>query len=89
MGSLTIKKLLDHIEKTYQIEPQQIMVGEKTLYNANFAKSHQPRLQMKIEDVYKQQDPVGHANLKDNIRIGINAYKGDATVLMPSFKYFF
>lgn len=54
-GSLTLKQLFDYMEKTYNVEVSLASSGKFALYNAYLPQNkHAPRLQMKIEDVYKQ-----------------------------------
>lgn len=54
-GSLTLKQLFDHLEETYGIEVTLLASGQFALYNAYLPNNkHAPRLEMKVEDVWKQ-----------------------------------
>ena len=54
-GSLTLKQLFDHLEETYSVEVTLVSCGRFALYNAYLpGNKHAPRLEMKVEDIYKQ-----------------------------------
>jgi ubiquitin-activating enzyme E1 len=53
-GSLTLKQLFDHLEETYSVEVTLVSCGRFALYNAYLpGNKHAPRLEMKVEDIYK------------------------------------
>jgi hypothetical protein len=52
---MTMKQLFDYMDETIGIEVTLVSCGKFALYNAYLpGKKHAPRLEMKVEDVYKQ-----------------------------------
>ena len=54
-GSMTMKQLFDYMSENVGIEVTLVSSGKFALYNAYLpGNKHAPRLEMKVEDVYKQ-----------------------------------
>ena len=88
--SMTCKELIDYIMEKYKVEVSIITAGSVTIIQT-FMPSSKKRLPQKIEDIYNE-------NAKDNAKLGendkylnleISGDIGDATAVMPMFKYIF
>ena len=88
--SMTCKELIDYIMEKYKVEVSIITAGSVTIIQT-FMPSSKKRLPQKIEDIYNE-------NAKDNAKLGendkylnleISGDIGEATALMPLFRYNF
>ena len=87
-GSKTVQEFIDYVKEKYNVDVSVITSRDTTIVQT-FMKSNNDRLPRKIEDVYNE-----HAKIKltDDIKyifLEISGDIGDATALMPLFKYKF
>jgi ubiquitin-activating enzyme E1 len=92
-GSLTFQELFTHLETTYNIEVTLVSAGNYALYNSYLpGNKHKPRLQMKVEDVYKEvstEPLVGGRNYIQMEMGGSCKDEDDTDFQMPTLKYIF
>ena len=88
--SMTCQELIDYILEKYKVQVSIITAGSVTLIQT-FMPSAKSRLPKKIEDLYNE-------NANPNVRLGkddkvlnleISGDIGDATAIMPIFRYVF
>ena len=84
--SMTCKELIDYINDKYNVEVSIIKSGKVDIIQT-FMHSSKTKMGQKIEDIYNSE-----VKLNDNIKslnLEISGDIGDATVIMPLFKYIF
>ena len=86
--SMTCQELIDYILKEYKVEVSIITAGNTTIIQT-FMPSNKSRLNQKIEDIYNQQSKVKLSDDAKYLNLEISGDIGDATALMPMFKYVF
>ena len=85
---MTCQELIDYILKEYKVEVSIITAGNTTIIQT-FMPSNKSRLNQKIEDIYNQQSKVKLSDDAKYLNLEISGDIGDATALMPMFKYVF
>ena len=86
--SMTCQQLIDYVMEKYKVDVSIITAGNTTIIQT-FMPNNKSRLNQKIEDIYNQQSKI---KLTDDIKylnLELSGDIGDATALMPSFKYVF
>jgi ubiquitin-activating enzyme E1 len=86
--SMTCQELIDYVMEKYKVEVSIITAGNTTIIQT-FMPNNKSRLNQKIEDIYNQQSKI---KLTDDIKylnLELSGDIGEATALMPSFKYVF
>lgn len=91
-GSLTFQQLFDWLRENKAVDISMVTCGEVALYNMYLpGNKHAPRLQQKIEDVYRsistQPIPAGRRYLR--IDVGGTKVDNGADFMMPPVKYYF
>lgn len=83
---MTCKELFDYIHDKYNVEVFCIISGNVNIICTLFP-SDEVKMGQKIEDIYNEK-----VKLNDNIKsliLEVCGEIGDATAIMPSFKYIF
>jgi len=86
--SMTCQELIDYVMDKYKVEVSIITAGNVTIIQT-FMPSSKSRLGKKIEEVYNENAKV---KLTDDVKVlnlEISGDIGDATALMPQFRYVF
>ena len=86
--SMTCQELIDYIMEKYKVEANIITAGSITIIQT-FMGNAKARLNRKIEDIYNENAKV---KLSDDIKylnLEIGGDFGDATAIMPTFRYVF
>ena len=91
-GSKTFQELFTWLTENHGVEITMVTCGEVALYNAYLpGNKHAPRLQQKVEDVYKQitksDITAGRRYLK--LEVGGTIIESGADFQMPPVKYYF
>ena len=93
-GSLTFQQLFDHLDKNYNIEVTLVSCGNYALYNSYLpGNKHAPRLQEKVEDVYKKiaEHPLPKGRYYLTLELGgsVKGEEDEVDFQMPTTKYCF
>ena len=86
--SMTCKELIDYIMKKYNVEVSIITAGNVTIIQT-FMPSSKRRLSQKIEDIYNNNSRIKLKESDKHLFLEISGDIGDATALMPKFKYIY
>jgi ubiquitin-activating enzyme E1 len=86
--SMTVQELIDYVMKTYNVEVSIITAGSVTIVQT-FMPSAKARLSQKIEDVYNSNSKIKLDEKTKVLNLEISGDIGDATALMPMFRYVF
>ena len=86
--SMTVQELIDYVMKTYNVEVSIITAGSVTIVQT-FMPSAKARLSQKIEDVYNSNSKIKLDEKTKVLNLEISGDIGDATALMPQFRYVF
>ena len=89
-GSRTIGEFFDWLKSEYQVDTTLLSSGTLALYNSYLpGKKHAPRLERKIEDVFKEIGaPLAGRNYI-TLEVGAATISDNVDVTMPKFKYTF
>ena len=86
--SMTVKELINYIKEKYEVEVSIITAGNVTIIQT-FMPSSKARMEQKIEDIYNANSKVKLDDKTTYLNLEISGDIGDATALMPMFKYIF
>ena len=86
--SMTCKELIDHILKEYNVEVSIITAGNVTIIQT-FMPSSKARMGQKIEEIYNANSKIKLGENDKVLNLEISGDIGDATALMPMFRYVF
>ena len=86
--SMTVKELINYIKEKYEVEVSIITAGNVTIMQT-FMPSSKARMEQKIEDIYNANSKVKLDDKTTYLNLEISGDIGDATALMPMFKYIF
>ena len=86
--SMTVKELIDYILKEYKVEVSIITAGNVTIIQT-FMPSSKAKMNQKIEDIYNSIAKVKLGENDKVLNLEISGDIGDATALMPLFRYVF
>ena len=86
--SMTCQELIDYIMKEYKVEVSIITAGNVNIIQT-FLPASKSRLNKKIEEIYNENSKVKLSDDDKYLNLEISGDIGDATALMPSFKYVF
>ena len=86
--SMTCKELIDYVKKEYNVEVTDITCGSVNIIQM-FMSSSKARLPQKIEDVYNTNAKVKLNENTKVLNLEISGDVGDATALLPMFRYVF
>jgi ubiquitin-activating enzyme E1 len=86
--SMTCKELIDYIMKTYNVEVSIITAGNTTIIQT-FMGNAKTRMDRKIEDIYNEQSKIKLSDDTKYLNLDISGDIGDATAIMPTFRYVF
>ena len=86
--SMTVKELIDYIMEKYNVEVSIITSGSVTIIQT-FMPSSKGKMNQKIEDVYNNSAKVKLGENDKVLNLEISGDIGDATALMPLFRYVF
>ena len=86
--SMTCKELIDYIMEKYKVEVSIITVGSVTIIQT-FMPSAKSRMNQKIEDIYNGNSKIKLDKNIKSLYLEISGDIGEATALMPTFKYIF
>ena len=86
--SMTCQELIDYIMEKYKVEVSIITSGNVTIIQT-FMPSSKARLPQKIEDIYNANSKVKLGKNVNNLNLEISGDIGEATALMPLFRYVF
>ena len=86
--SMTCQELIDYVMEKYKVEVSIITAGNVTIIQT-FMPSSKARLSQKIEDIYNANSKVKLGDNVKNLNLEISGDIGDATALMPQFRYVF
>ena len=85
---MTVKELINYIKEKYEVEVSIITAGNVTIIQT-FMPSSKARMEQKIEDIYNANSKVKLDDKTTYLNLEISGDIGDATALMPMFKYIF
>ena len=86
--SMTCQELIDYIQEKYGVEVSIITSGNVTIIQT-FMPSSKQRLSQKIEDIYNSNAKIKLDEKATHLNLEISGDIGDATALMPLFRYNF
>jgi len=86
--SMTCKELIDYIMEKYKVEANIITAGNTTIIQT-FMGSAKDRMNKKIEDIYNENAKVKLSEDTKCLNLEIGGDIGDATAIMPTFRYVF
>ena len=86
--SMTCQELIDYIMEKYKVEVSIITSGNVTIIQT-FMPSSKARLPQKIEDIYNANSKVKLGENVNHLNLEISGDIGEATALMPLFRYVF
>ena len=86
--SMTCQELIYFIMEKYKVEVSIITAGNVTIIQT-FMPSSKERLSQKIEDIYNNYSNIKLKESDKYLFLEISGDIGDATALMPMFKYIF
>ena len=86
--SMTCKELMDYINEKYGVEVSIITAGNVTIIQT-FLPAAKARMDQKIEDIYNANSKIKLGENDKYLNLEISGDIGDATALMPLFKYVF
>ena len=86
--SMTLKEFIDYIMKEYQVEVSIISSGNTTIVQT-FMPNAKGKMDQKIEDLYNNQSKYKLSEDTKYLNLEVSGDIGDATALMPNFKYIF
>ena len=86
--SMTVQELIDYILEKYKVEVSIITAGNVTIIQT-FMPKMKSKLNQKIEDVYNANAKVKLGENDKVLNLEISGDIGDATALMPLFRYVF
>ena len=86
--SMTCQELIDYIQEKYGVEVSIITSGNVTIIQT-FMPSNKRRLNQKIEDIYNSSAKIKLDKNAKYLLLEISGDIGDATALMPLFRYNF
>ena len=86
--SMTVQELIDYILEKYKVEVSIITTRNVTIIQT-FMPSSKAKLNQKIEDIYNNSAKVKLGENDKVLNLEISGDIGDATALMPLFRYVF
>ena len=86
--SMTVQELIDYILEKYKVEVSIITARNVTIIQT-FMPSSKAKLNQKIEDIYNNSAKVKLGENDKVLNLEISGDIGDATALMPLFRYVF
>ena len=86
--SMTVQELIDYILEKYKVEVSIITAGNVTIIQT-FMPSSKAKLNQKIEDIYNKSAKIKLGENDKVLNLEISGDIGDATALMPMFRYVF
>ncbi|MCQ2819299.1 MAG: ThiF family adenylyltransferase [archaeon] len=87
-GPKTVKEFIDFIKKDYQVEVSVITSGKFTIVQT-FMPSNNNKMDKKIEEIYEEQSKSKIPESQKFLFLEVSGDIGDASALMPRFKYNF
>ena len=86
--SMTCQELIDYIMEKYQVDVSIITAGNTTIIQT-FMNNAKTRLNRKIEDIYNEVSKVKLSEDTKYLNLELSGDIGDATAIMPTFRYVF
>ena len=87
-GSKTVQELIDWVKEKYKVDVSVITSKDTTIVQT-FMPSNKDRCPKKIEDVYQEHAKVKLTPEQKFMFLDVSGDIGDASALMPLFKYNF